>query len=422
MGKVDEVFVKRSDKMIRYNKLSIRLFILLFMMHNCAQIFAINQKIGFVSYYDVLLIYCVYFIVVYCPRNIGKIFSGYYKKAMLLIPILALTSSFAAWVNYGQNPISGILTQRAWIIIALLYFPFNRLIQKKELTLRQFIEVMRLVVYVECGVLLFQYFLGSNHYFLGVAYTERYGSIRILIEVTYMLVIEIYSTQQIMQKKDVLKNGISIAIIIVYILLVNKGRQEFMVFLSALAAVILLSKSSKIYKAFIVIAGFIVAIRYVISSDVLNEIIDIVINGKQDGTYLVRIYSQKFYLQKMRETPFSFLFGYGMPNSEISASSVATGANKGYLLTDNGIYGFYFSYGIAGLIWYAYTLFLEGKRAFQIYKLSNHQNVLVIIYICRSLALYSTIVSFFYSVHSFGAMVLYVLSELFYYELAKKRC
>lgn len=392
---------------MKVRKLDIQIVLLLLMMHNMAQLVGINQKIGFISYHDIVCAYSIFFFLNYYKKK--SYISGYYAKVVLFVPVLIFFSAVAAKLHYNQSILSGILTQRGWLCCSLLYFPLNYLVKNKYLTLERLFELIRVVVFFECIVMLFQYIIGPNHYFLAVRYTERYDSIRIIIDPIYMLAMIIYSTQEIFKRKKVKLNLITIALIFSYILLVNKGRQEFIVFIGAVVMSLLTAQIQRKYKLIIVIAVFIFIIFFIQQSELLASIVSILTGHSIDGTYQVRLRSRAFYLSTMQKNPTSYFFGYGMQNTNIDHSMVATGANNGFLITDNGIYGFFFSYGLVGLCWYLYSTVLQVKRAIQLYKYKH--NAMFLIYVARNIALFSTVVLFFYSMSSFGSIIWFVISE-----------
>ncbi|MFW0899377.1 hypothetical protein SNJ89_02825 [Clostridium perfringens] len=395
----------------KINKDHVRIAILFILMHNCFDIFGITQKIfGLINYYDLVFIYSLYLFLLYWMKCGKNYFSGIFTKVVLFVPILILLSSMMACLFYNQSIISGILTQRAWFISSLVYFPIRYLIKNKKLDLESFFNILYFIVFIEVSIYLIQYLLGADHYFLKVRYTYRYNSIRIVANTAYMELVLIYAMNKILIKEKVIKNIFFVVIILSYIFIVNKGRGQCFVILAIIALTILFSKIRIISKIIIISIFIIIANISFLETNVITEFSSIIFEGQKDATYNVRQESKEFYFDTMNEEPLSWILGYGMQNTTNENSNKATGVSQGYLITDNGIYGFIFSYGILGLIWYIYSLIIQIKYGGKF--LIRNGDCIIIIRIIANILSITTNSNFFYTYQSFSSILIFCLIDI----------
>lgn len=106
----------------------------------------------------------------------------------------------------------------------------------------------------------------------------------------------------------------------------------------------------------------------------------------------------------------SILLGYGFANSNIISSMIATGVTQGYLLADNGIYGFIVSYGLIGILWLVAYEVLAVSKAFKIWR--KHGSITMLSIVVVQIAILPVNVSFFYSIFAFNAVLIMCTLEL----------
>lgn len=401
------------------NKDRLLIIILLVMMHKCFDLFAMTDNFFGIQYSDILFLYSTFFIVYYYMKYPKHYFSGRFSKIIFLVPILIILSALMAKLFYNQNFILGILTQRAWLITMFLYFPFRALIVKGKLTLDIFWKILYLVVGIEASIYLMQYIVGADHYFLKVPYTYRYESIRIVADMAFMHLVLMHAVSEILKKVNFKKNIFFLVLILMYVFLVNKGRGEVIICLILIAGIILLNKASHLYKTAIIVAALLLGFNFIMQSTAVGEFTSILLGDSKDPTYDVRERSQEFYIEKLNANPLAWIYGYGMQNTTLVSSQEETGINQGYLITDNGIYGFLFSYGIFGLVWYIYSLSAQLRAGWILFK--KKRESIVIVKILKDIIFFATNIGFFYSYQSLYSVLFFVLIELFFKDIKSAR-
>ncbi|WHY71990.1 hypothetical protein [Fictibacillus enclensis] len=414
--------VLKTKASFHININTILLTLLFFFMHNCFYLVDSSHKIlGIIGYQDFLFLYCFLICIYYYTRYPKNYFQGTFAKVILFVPIIVILSSFMAYAYYGQSLISGILTQRAWLITMFLYFPFMALIRNGKLNFESFLSIMYKVVFFELILYFIQYFVGESMMFLKVIYNYRYGTLRLYCDTAYMTLLATFATVKFMNKEKIIKNAFFITAVISYVFIVNKGRSACMILLLTIALVILLSKSNIIYKIVIMVLASFLGLYVFLSTETVQEFIAIIFQSADDVTYNVRLQSQQYYLSKLNSTNGAWVFGFGYPNSTNPNSMAATGVYLGYLLADNGIYGFLFCYGLLGAIWYLYSLLVQIKSSIRLlYKKSKDSAMIVTVVI--GLASIVTNVQFFYSFYSFYSVLVFIAIELLFkkYEVIYK--
>ncbi|WP_026568364.1 hypothetical protein [Bacillus sp. UNC41MFS5] len=401
----------RSITKIKINYNTILLTMLFFFMHNCFYLVNSNSKIlGIISYPDFLFLYCLFLFLFYFKMFPKGYFGGYFAKVILSIPILIILSSFMASINYGQGILSGILTQRAWLITMFLYFPLMALVRNGKLNIESFLSILYTIVFIELFLYFVQFYVGESYMFLHVLYNYRYGSIRLYTDTAYMSLLLSLATVKFMNKEKILKNAFFIAAILAYIFIVIKGRGASIFFLLTFVLIIVLSKSKLIYKICIMVIMFLLGFYIFLQAQTVQELISIIFQNADDPTFNVRIFSQQFYLSKLSSTAGAWAFGYGYPNSTIPNSMAATGNDLGYLLADNGIYGFVFCYGFLGVVWFFYSSIVQIKYSAILF--FKYKDSALIVSIVLGLATLVTNIVFFYSFYSFSSVLVFITIEL----------
>lgn len=408
--------------MIKYciviDKIEMFLIFLLISMH---QFFYLVPSRVFGLLYDYYLFGLATVIVIYSYRKYKKdFFCGYFRSIIISIPLIIVLSSMMASLNYGQSILSGLFTQRAWFITMLLYFPLVHLIRSKKLTLVKLEKALYFIVAIELFVYFMQFFIGADRLFLHVNSNIRYNSLRLYCNTNYMFLIFIIALQKIMKKEKVVVNIIYVIGVISYILLVNKGRGIAFVFFVGAVVLILLSKSEIIYKFIILTISGITGIKYLLKSKSVQEFVAIIISGKKDTNYLVRLNSQEYFLKRWNTNLFTRILGYGYPNSNSIISNIATGANQGYLLADNGMVGYLMCYGLLGIaiyIIYIYKLFVLSVRGI----INNRDPRLLAILISIVVGI-STSGGFFITFYSFETVLIMIYAEVLILNTENEEC
>lgn len=407
----------KKDCLFKIDKTKIYLMLVLIAMH---QGFYMIPTYIFGIMYDYILFVCVLIVDgLYLVRYKEKAIIGKFKIIPLAVPVLCLFSSLAANVNYGQSMISGLLTQRAWMSTMFLYFPFVKMIYKENLTYKKFEDVLYPVVFIELIIYFTQFLIGGSHMFLYVNHNYRYETLRLYCSTNYMFLAYIISLQMLLKKNNIKRNIAYILGILTYIVVVNKGRGEIASFLLCGAIIILFSKTHILYKVGISLTTLCVGFLTILKSKVFNEFTAIIFKGKSDYTYSVRLFSREFFLKRWKDSILSVLIGYGYPNSNSYKANIATGATQGYLLADNGVFGYLMCYGILGVfvfLYYVATIFKCSMLRFK-----RDKDVLIIAILAKIIFQLSTGVDYFITFYSFGSVLIMIFCELMTSDISNRK-
>lgn len=393
---------------LRIKKSTLIIIIIMILLHNV--FYLAPSTFGPIGYADFLFLFSIGVIFVFYAKHRSILYKGVFCRIVWFVPVLIITSSFAAWLNYGQPVVSGILTQRYWFSTIFLYFVFVYMIDREKLTFDLFIKILNGIVVIELILYFVQYFLGESFMFLNVNYNYRYGTIRLYCSTNYMVLAALNALDSVLREKKnrVFNIGLTVAVVL-YFLVVNKGRSATMGIMFGLTLIIMFSHVKTRYK--ILVGGIVgvIGLNYIWKSTLVQDFWNVIFGGQEDGTYNVRLLSREFYLSKWISSPIAFVFGYGYCNSTISASLVATGASQGFGYADNGLYGFVSCYGLMGLFWYfSYCV----RRIIAWWKTRRGKGIIVLASLAMMLVQYKTIVSYFYTQHSFETVIVMTVIEL----------
>ncbi|MDO5424828.1 MAG: hypothetical protein Q4F41_13990 [Eubacteriales bacterium] len=394
--------------MFTIRKSTLMIVIVMILMHNV--FYLAPNSFGPISYADFLFLFSIGVVFYYFTKDRRMLFRGNFARLVWMVPMLIFLSSFAAWYNYGQPITSGILTQRYWFSTIFLYFFFVYMIEDGKLDYDFFFRILNGIVIVELILYFTQFFIGDTFMFLNINHNYRYGTLRLYCNTNYMVLAALNALfRGCSEKKSRVFNFALTAAVILYFFLVNKGRSATIGFMIGLAMVVLFSPVRMRYKILIGAIAFVIGLNYLWTSTLVQDFWGVVVGGQMDGTYNVRLRSQEFYMKKWQSSPVAFILGYGYGNSKIGASMVATGASQGFGYADNGLYGFVSCYGVVGLLWY---LLFCSKRVLAWWKARDGKGVIVLASLIMMLTQYKTIVSYFYTQHSFEAVMVMTVIEL----------
>lgn len=384
-------------------------FLLLFLTNNAFSMIDTSKKIVVISFSDFVFLYCAAYIVYYYSRYRVDYIQGYFSWMVVLVPVIIVINSCAAYINYGQSVKSGILTQRYWLVAIMTYFPLHSQIIRKKITYEQIVRLLygiTIVYIILCDV---QYLIGIEHRFMFMQYSYRYGDLRLHSALGTAGIILPIALFNILKGKNRVFNTCVLALVFHHVLVVNKTRSILLSHLFILALVIVLSDVKKRYKVVTIIIGALAALYYLKDSTILTDIIEILFYQKQDATFNVRVDGHTFYRETMRANKLSYLFGFGYPNTSKQASLAATGYTRGYLLADNGIYGFLFCYGAMGLIWYLYYMVKRFKLSWKTWKEIGDPTFLVLT--IQSIAFFANDTSYYYAMAPVMTIFKLILNE-----------
>lgn len=329
-----------------------------------------------------LLLYVFLFIIVFIKYfRFPK--TRYCHKFLVIFPlVLAFTSSYMGMKVYDQPFMLGFRPQRFFILTYLLYFPIKRMISCNLKNKFYIKKVLIGIGTIELFLFIMQYFLIDKVIYLYVRVSSRFGDVRLPIESFLLLLLPFVLINEIFNKKNTMRNYFLLGLNLFYIVVVVKTRMIMIGMLVTLSILLFIYKkgADKIVVVLILILCGIVGVNSSIGKGYLQSLSREYIS--QDNNSLVRKNAQKFYINETSKTP---LLGRGFVNTKWNNATYLSMYDNGYYFNDNGIIGFYYLYGIIGLIWVMFALitvirdgYLEFKKSKNYYFIGYSINAIII--------------------------------------------
>jgi len=306
-----------------------------------------------------------------------------YKWIVLFFFVIIVISSAMANHFFAQPVSWGIRSHRQIVVCFLLYFPISKALQTGVIKKEDVIKDIIIVATLEMLLYTIQYFLINKVVFLHFTYSDkiemRLGTRRL----RYPIELPIFSTFLILNKflnkkgNSLSKIGYILWFAVILIVMVQK-RTQIISFLFSVATIFVLWKKSVGTKLLINLLVFTVLIGFMLSSSIVQSAIEGIANrGSREDTLTIREKGIEYYKERVKESP---IFGFGFPNSNCNDALIASGVPNGYYLADDGIYGFYYIFGLCGIIWLLIFWIKNIKLSFMVYKERNYVFLLYFIY------------------------------------------
>lgn len=345
----------------------ILLFLTILSMEDFAELVPTEEYIipGAFRVGDISVIFAIIFFLWGCfgiksPRKVSFV----YWRFIVAFFLISLVSSISAYYLFGQSIIRGFLIKRKLLSCFLLYFTIVRLLKLGRIKYEQFIHVIFAVVTFELIVYTLQYFLIDVITFTYIDTSEvRFESARLRFPYLMPLVLGLYCLNKVMLGK-VRKTGTFAYIAYTawtffLLVFICKHRAPSIILVCVLCLAYLLWKKNLSTKALLAILAVLIIVAFASNSELLyhmyNESLQVIFQKSTKGdTLSIRKLGQIYYLQRLTKSPF---FGFGNPHND--AALYGSGSRFNFYLGDNGLIGFTYIYGIAGLIWLV-LLFLKS--------------------------------------------------------------
>lgn len=336
-----------NQRVLKINKYNA--FLSLIIIFNLNAFYLIGDQIPVNDICVVLEV--VFFLYVY--NKVGRKCNKSQYRYFFIAPIfLVLSSSYMAYISYGQPIFLGIRAQRHWIIAMLMYFPITWLIKTKKLTLKSIYKILDNLGLIYIILIFIQYFIGDRFELMHVQSNMRYGSIRLYVSTYFLLMIYFIHLRNIFLKsKYQFKDFFYVFTILLIHLFVTKSRMSLatLVLITIILIMIQRLTTKKLLALFaILICGYLF-----LTSSIGIQIINAILTIGQDAGVAIRDTGRIFYLENIFTNPLTLLFGKGFANLDWPQTVVATKYNLGIYFNDNGIFGLLFYYGFAFVIWMA---------------------------------------------------------------------
>ncbi|MDQ0974610.1 hypothetical protein QFZ31_004488 [Neobacillus niacini] len=274
-----------------------------------------------------------------------------YTWIFILPLFLVLTSSYMAYLSYGQPLLLGIRAQRHWIMAMLMYFPLSRLFKSGRLKIEQVFDLLSKLNFIFICLILAQYFLGNNLLFMHVQNNIRYGSIRLYISMYFVLMSYYFHLKNVLDGNKIrFIDFFMIAATLFIELFVIKSRMNLTIIFAVTLIAILSHKTTWRKLALIGVALF-AGCAFMVSG--IGQVVLESMFGQtaQDAGTAIREVGRVFYIEQTMSSPLSALFGSGYANLDWRPTVTGIRYLEGIYYNDNGIFGLFFYYGFAFITW-----------------------------------------------------------------------
>lgn len=333
---------------IHYNRYSIILAIIIFL--NLNGFYMINNLP--ISMQNVSLILEALFFG-YVMLFVKGRYGFFYGKYVIVAILFVFTSSVMANYSYSQPLWYGIRAQRQWICSMLMYFPIVKLIKSRHLTkdnLICMIDFMNLIYIVLVTV---QYILGTRFQFMIVMTTERYGTTRLFVTLSYVLISYYVHLLRLIETRK--WNGIDVFFVVGTLFLniaVTKSRMAIIALIIATTLAILSIRFT--VKKLILILSLFISVFVFFGSRIGQDTLSLVFNSVESvggDTSEIRELGREFYIESASRNWKTLLFGCGFANLDWPQAVIGAGVHLHYNYNDNGMFGLFFYYGLTFVVW-----------------------------------------------------------------------
>ena len=279
-----------------------------------------------------------------------------YKWAMLMPIFFVFSSAIMANYSYNQPLWLGIRAQRTWLFACLMYFPIVKVMKRGELTVHNILAMLDVVNFIYIVLVIVQYVLGDSVRFMIVLSNERYGSMRLYVSLSFVLISYFIHLMRLLQRKRIVFSDLFFIVATLFInFAITKGRMAIVCLLigTVLAVLSIRFSIKKLILVSIVVVAVIAFFSTTVGRDILAMVFDpeSSIGGDTSG---IREEGRDFFISQTLKDWKTALFGCGYPNIEWPQTVLGTRYDEGINSNDNGIFGLFFMYGFSFVIWHLY--------------------------------------------------------------------
>lgn len=361
--------------------LFIIIFILIFSKNSFYLWLQDDYMIGtFFKYSDIgvclSLIFTVWIIVKYgLPKK------NLINRYIYIFVIMVLVSAVTALGIFNQSFYRGILVQRVQLAYLVLFLPVKRLLDLQRIDKRDVIRLVYILATYELTICTIQYFyyIMSGNMFLVVNAGLRYGEIRFYFEPALLLMVVFRSFFSVLNnRRNRIFNIVFVVWVCFFIMYITKMRAMTLLLIASLALCLLIWNKQIFKKVFICMLILFIAISVMGKSKIIQDTLN-TLTGKEiiDNTLDIRKNAREYYINQVKETPIT---GRGYPSISSATAYQAAGTQYNYKFVDNGIFGFIYSYGLVGIIWYSFFWVMLLRISWKIRKQNSSYFVYIIYY------------------------------------------
>lgn len=298
----------------------------------------------------IIIGYLLFNYIKYLKYDVRGMFSIY----IILIICSVFLSSYRSTHTMFQSFGDGLRPQINYIVALCSYFPLKKIMKLDNVNVEKLLDYLMYLGTGSSLLYIFQklvYIVGGPKFiYFGVG-TSSFGTqkYRLYVGSTIIILGLLISVYKYL-KENKFKYIPHILIGIFVQLWVTQSRAEIMATLIAiLVGFILLNK---INLRGIVLYIFIIGISFYISTTSLfQNIVDNLLGVSNKGaTLLIRQEGRELYFKQLHESVKNFTLGIGYPNIKNYIAYKKIGMDKFYFLNDNGIYAYFYIFGLFGLL------------------------------------------------------------------------
>ena len=270
---------------------------------------------------------------------------------IFFILLLFFISIFVANRNFGQPIINGIMSYRYLIILLIIpilsnYFKENK---KEQFILEKYLSYM-IIISIFCVTI--QFFLRGRIDIFKLFWATRGGEYRVLMHNVTTLYCILYGVKLyriLLGKKRYFIDFLTIVSILFVTCFITQTRTCLLMLIAItfLELCIAFRKKANTVMLIICIIGLLLVIFAQLGyfDSIIQKLFNDILT---QGDSYIRNECVDFYMDLIPEN--GFLLGGGITNENYKMSPINLGNEKGYFLVDIGVFGFFFEYGIFGII------------------------------------------------------------------------
>ena len=292
--------------------------------------------------------------------------------------MIACFSAKSAQLSYNQSFLAGIAAQREWLSWVLLIYPIYSWIKNKKITVDGIQKCMRYVCRGYAMICILQFFLYNFVNFTYVMTNSRYGNVRLYFNTAYFsimicIIIDELFNKNLTRKQRIL-DLIEFAAYFFVIAVITKGRMATIALVASIVIFLIFRKSISLPKKLLIIFCVTICVAIFTYSTMGQDILN-TINGvsKTTDTLGVRDAARSYYIDKTFSSTRTLFLGYGVPNihnqiaMNVSNPLWQSMGDARFYLTDVGIVGIFFQYGLLGISLLIGLTFFMLKKFVSIY-------------------------------------------------------
>lgn len=359
----------------KYNKIELFLFAAIVILSENAFYLVSSDKINASNSVHLddygMVLFLIWAYMVFKRYKDIKVDKYRFKWLILFIFILVIVSSIRAFQLYGQPIFMSIRPQRMFMVLFLAYFPLMKVLKGNKDFYLQLEKILYVVGGFQLVLYTVQYLLYSKIIFLQVPISQRFGDVRLQFASSIISVLPFFVANNLANKYKIKINICFLIAILFYNSVVIKGRLATISLIATLFIIFIIQRKTIKMKILLSIFGTMMLLTVMLSSTIVQSYLSVInptyISNDQNAK--LRSQGKQFYLNELKGYE---VLGRGYINVLFKNAYRYSGMEKNYLFVDNGIFGFYFLYGLIGILWAIILIIKFYKYSIRLYLKQNN--------------------------------------------------